>query len=278
MVFPSLTSIAIATAVIIVAGFIATIVHSLLRAILDTRSSKPASIWISRSSQYLIYGAAFYYSFYHILNLNFAAIAASAGILGVAVAFSSQQIIQNVIAGLLITVRRPIRLEDYISIGFPDIGISKVKDMSLFQVTLKNLDGRLIYVPNSTILTQVITNYTRSTALMVSIPITVSEVKNLDSVRKSALETAKNDPGILPNIPLKERNILKDIAPQVYRAIGDSAKKKDYSPIIITKSLASTGITLEARLWITDIAHRDQIISRYLDSLNEALAKQNITL
>jgi len=131
MTIPSVTSIAFATAVIIVAGLIASIIHSILRALLDNRTSKATSVWISRTSQYVIYAAAFYYAFYKILELNFAAMAASAGILGIAVAFSSQQIIQNVIAGLLITIRRPIRLEDYISIGFPDIGISKVKDVNI---------------------------------------------------------------------------------------------------------------------------------------------------
>jgi len=106
----------------------------------------------------------------------------------------------------------------------------------------------------------------------------VSDLKRLDKIKEEALETAKNDPGILPNIPLREKNILRDIAPQVYKALTDNNKKRDYSPILITRSLSSTGITLEARLWITDIAHKDAIISRYLESLNAHLQKEGISL
>ena len=276
MVFPTISSIALASAIILIAGFIASIIHSLIRAILDKRISRAASIWTARIVQYAIYAFAIYVAFYNVLKLNFAGIAASAGILGIAVAFSSQQIVQNVIAGVLITIRRPIQLEDYISIGFPDVGICKVKDITIFQVVLKNVDGRLFYVPNATILTQVITNYTKSNALRMSVPLNITNANNAEKIKGIAMNVAKRDSRILPNIPLKQKNILKDIAPQIYSILGDSTAKKNYDPSIITKGLSGSGMSLEIRFWITDIAKRDEIISHYLDSLSAALQNEGI--
>jgi len=59
------------------------------------------------------------------------------------VAFSSRQIIQNVIAGILITINRPTRLEVWVIIsGRPETGLSRVQDTSLTTTILQELDGR----------------------------------------------------------------------------------------------------------------------------------------
>lgn len=68
-------------------------------------------------------------------------------------AVSSTQIIQNVLAGILITINRPVQLEEWVSVsGRPEIGPGKVQDIS-FTTTLKGLDGGLILTPNSSIIT-----------------------------------------------------------------------------------------------------------------------------
>lgn len=95
-----------------------------------------------------------YYSFTEVLEFDFTAFLASMGLIGIAIAFSSQQVIQNMMAGVLIFVTRPVQLEDWVAIGgLPDTGIGRVKDINWTRTVLRNQDDRIVFIPNSNIIT-----------------------------------------------------------------------------------------------------------------------------
>ena len=91
--------------------------YALMRRLFDDKLSLRNSKLIARVIEYTLYTLGFYYGVRYVLNLDLNALIASLGIFSIAVAFGSQQIIQNFIAGLLISVGRPIQLDDWVEIG-----------------------------------------------------------------------------------------------------------------------------------------------------------------
>jgi small-conductance mechanosensitive channel len=96
--------------------------YALMRRLFDDKLSLRDSKLIARVIEYILYTLGFYYGVRYLLNLDLNALLASLGIFSIAIAFGSQQIIQNFIAGLLISVGRPIQLDDWVEIG--DTGIT----------------------------------------------------------------------------------------------------------------------------------------------------------
>ena len=156
--------------------------YAMIRKLLDDRLSHRNSKIISKAIEYIIFIAGLSYGFYFILGLELKAFAASLGIIGIAVAFASQQIIQNLMAGLLIAVSRPVQLDDWIEMS--GTGISNVKDITLIRTVLRDSSGRLYYIPNSVLISSTIINYTRSGFVEIPVSLKVPHGSDIEKIRK----------------------------------------------------------------------------------------------
>ena len=86
---------------------------------------------------------------------SFAALLASAG---VAVGMALSGNLQNFAGGLVILILRPFKIGDYIEFG----GISgTVRSIQIFNTILNTPDNKVIFVPNNSIATGTLTNYSR---------------------------------------------------------------------------------------------------------------------
>jgi small-conductance mechanosensitive channel len=92
--------------------FLGNLTYMLLRWALDGRVSPGAAKWAAAISQYAVIIGGGYASTRYLLAFDLRAFTASLGVLGIVIAFSSRQIIQNGIAGVLITINRPVQLEE----------------------------------------------------------------------------------------------------------------------------------------------------------------------
>ena len=90
------------------------------------------------------------------LGIQIGPILATAGIVGVAIGFGAQSLVQDVISGFFILLEDAIRLGDVVQIE--DKG-GVVERMTLRMVILRDLSGNLHYIRNGQI--QVITNMTK---------------------------------------------------------------------------------------------------------------------
>jgi small conductance mechanosensitive channel len=150
------------------------VAYVLMRQLLDGRLSRRDSKLLARATHYAVLFGGIYLGIHHVLGKDLTAFAASLGVFSIALAFSSQQIIQNLIAGLLIAIERPIQLEELIEVGgAPETGICKVKDITLTTTVLRNTNGRLIYLPNSVVLSSRIINYTKSGFVELPVQLTI---------------------------------------------------------------------------------------------------------
>lgn len=122
---------------------------------------------------YLIFVVLLYAADLWILGLDLNAMIASLGIISIALALASQQIISNLLAGLLITIDRTIRLDDWVDFGGdPATGIVRVRDLTFTRTILEDRDGRVFSVPNAALLSSKIVNYSKSG--YIEIPVDIS--------------------------------------------------------------------------------------------------------
>lgn len=260
--------------------FLGNLAYMLLRRVLDGRVSRGTAKWTSAVLQYGITLGGIYASARHFLAFDPTAFAASLGILGIVIAFSSRQIIQNVIAGVLITINRPIQLEEWVSVsGRPETGPGKVQDISL-TTTPKGLDGGLILTPNSSIITSKVINYSRAGLLEVSIPLAVPITADLTRVEEIALTAAHDHPLILTHVEPAERSALQSLfdLPYIGRLSSDlpRADQAFLEPKVQVSSIKEEWIRLTVRVWIRQIHERDRIVSEYLDQAIERLKAEGL--
>jgi len=106
----------------------------LVRRLLDEHLAYNHSKAFARIYQYAVLATGVYLGFWEVLGLDLAALLASLGILGLGVALASQQILMNAFAGLLLSVIRPIKVDEWVDVsGLPMTGMARVKDINLYE-------------------------------------------------------------------------------------------------------------------------------------------------
>jgi potassium efflux system protein len=99
----------------------------------------------------------------HTMGLNLTSLTVFAGALGVGIGFGLQNIANNLISGLIILAERPVRMEDWVSIGDNQGIISRIGMRSLVLTTWDNQD---VIIPNADLITSPVTNWTLSDNLI----------------------------------------------------------------------------------------------------------------
>jgi potassium efflux system protein len=83
--------------------------------------------------------------------------------LGVGIGFGMQNVINNFISGLLLLVERPLRLGDIVSVG-GETGV--VEQIGIRSLRLKTFDQFDVIVPNSAVISDTFTNWSRTDQVM----------------------------------------------------------------------------------------------------------------
>ncbi len=113
-----------------------------------------------------------------------------------AVALALKDSLANVAGGFLILVNRPFKRGDEISImtnGVQAAG-GLVDDIDLMVTRLHTWDNQIVTVPNGTVTTSVVKNFTEAGLRRVDFTILVGYGQDLDQVREVLLKTAKDTP------------------------------------------------------------------------------------
>jgi len=145
------------------AGIVAKVLYYIFRRYLDRKVTKKSSKGIARFFEYAVFFIALYISFVWFLGLNLNTLFVSLGIISLAVALAAQQFLENVLAGLVISVTKPYELEDWVDVGgTPVTKLARVRDISMMFTELRDLDGKTLTLPNSYMLGSKVVNYTKA--------------------------------------------------------------------------------------------------------------------
>ncbi len=89
------------------------------------------------------------------LNRLATGLLASSAVLGIVLGLAARQLLANPMAGILLSISQPIRIGDTVTIA-DETG--RVDDLTLSHTFLDTGDGRLVIVPNETVVTSVVVN------------------------------------------------------------------------------------------------------------------------
>ena len=138
---------------------------------------------------------------------SFLALFASAGL---AIGMALSGTLQNFAGGVVLLLLRPYKVGDYIEAQGQS---GTVESIDLFSTCLKTPDNQTIYVPNNTIATSIIDNYSQSETRRVDWTLSISYGDDVDVARREILAMMESD-----------ARVLKDTVPVVYvKNLGESS-------------------------------------------------------
>ncbi|HEY0923321.1 mechanosensitive ion channel family protein [Rheinheimera pacifica] len=117
-----------------------------------------------------------------------------AGVIGIALGFAFRNIVENYLAGVLLSTRNPFAIGDAIQVN--DM-TGKVMRLTSRDTVLMTLDGNHLRIPNSLIITSPMTNFSRNPLRRFEFNVGVSVDLDLLVVRQLAIATLQAMPGIL---------------------------------------------------------------------------------
>lgn len=138
----------------------------------------------------LIFSIAYLFFLFKIWNINLTPLLASAGVLGLAMAFAAQDTVANVFGGISLFADRTYEIGDFIIIDDQHRG--EIIDIGLRSTKLKTRDDVLIVVPNSVMANSKVINESGiHPKLRVRIDVDVVYGSDLDKVEKVLMDLAK---------------------------------------------------------------------------------------
>lgn len=158
-----------AIGIIVVAGVAAMLVRRLTLKTLEPSVAPFVARLLARLVALVAFGLGFVYALDRV-GVSIAPILGLLGLFGLAIAFAFQEVLENFIAGVFLSVRRPFSEGDEIT---TDDYEGVVEDVSLRAVTMKTYDGQRVYIPNASVWRNPIVNHTeldsRRTTLVVGV-------------------------------------------------------------------------------------------------------------
>ena len=170
-----------------------------------------------------------------LFNLGLAGMAGSlmagAGVTAIILGFAFKDIAENFLAGILLAISRPFVIGDIIEVN----GVKgPVLQVDLRTTQIKTVDGRDIFIPNSIVIKNVFTNYTRDGYLRLDLTVGLDFNDNIEKARSLIIDHLKKQPDILP----------------------------DPAPNVVLEELGESAVTVKVMFW-TNIFHtakKDQVL------------------
>jgi len=145
----------------------------------------------------------------------------AAGASAVVLGFAFKDIGENFIAGIILAFNRPFDVEDTVEIGD---NFGKVKALEFRYTKLKTFDGKDVYIPNSDVLTEPVTNFTEDGFYRWSFIIGIAYEDNIDGAKKTVMEALRKEPLVIED--------------------------QDHENFVIEDELATSTVNLKVFFWV----------------------------
>ena len=147
------------------------------------------------------------------VGLDIAPLLASAGVLGLAIGFGAQKLVQDIITGIFIQFENAMNVGDVVTVG-GTTGV--VERLTIRSVSLRDLSGAFHVIPFSSV--DMVTNFVREFGYFVC-DMGVAYRENIDEVKQAMLDAFEE----LRSDPEQAKSIMGDLEWFGINAFGDSA-------------------------------------------------------
>ena len=212
-------SIIIAVLIYIAGKALIMLINRMMEKMLCRRQVDPTIQTFLKSLVNILLMALLIISVVSALGVNttsFAALLASAG---VAVGMALSGNLQNLAGGIVVLLFRPFKVGDYIEAQ--GVG-GTVQEIQIFHSILNTPDNKKIYLPNGSLSSGNITNYSKEPTRRVDFTISIDYGESIDKVREVLKEIVTNDQRVLTT-------------PQ---------------PVIALNALADSSVNIALRVWV----------------------------
>ena len=217
-------SIIIAVIIYIVGKALIMLINRMMEKMLSRRQVDPTIQTFLKSLVNILLMALLIISVVSALGVNttsFAALLASAG---VAVGMALSGNLQNLAGGIVVLLFRPFKVGDYIEAQ--GVG-GTVQEIQIFHTILNTPDNKKIYLPNGSLSSGNITNYSKEPTRRVDFTISIDYGESIDKVREVLKEIITNDQRVLTTPePVIALNALADSSVNI--ALRIWVKSEDY--------------------------------------------------
>jgi small-conductance mechanosensitive channel len=183
------------------------------------------------------------------MGLGFQQIALIASALSVGIGFGLQQIVQNFVAGIILLIERPVKVDDWVNVDGCE---GEVRRIRVRATEVRTLDRTTVIIPNSDFITKVVQN--RSTG----------------SPRgRLALQFAVTDQADLR----RARDLIERTA------AGQDTVLKSPAPAVFIDSLSEDGaVHLTCRVFASEPRNGDQVRTQIFQAVLDAAAEAKLAL
>ena len=153
------------------------------------------------------------------LGVNITSILALFASATLAIGMALSGTMQNFAGGVMILLLKPYRVGDFISAQGQS---GTVKEIMLFSTCIETIDKQTIYIPNSSISTAIIDNYSVSELRRADITVSIAYGDDVDVARAEIMALFKADERILA----------------------------EPAPVVVVSALADSSVNLSVRMWV----------------------------
>jgi small conductance mechanosensitive channel len=181
------------------------------------------------------------------LGVNVTSMIAGLGIAGLAISFAAQDTIANIISGVTLMLDQPFKQGDWIALGDTHATVTEVR---LRTTVLTTFDNETIVIPNQSLASERIINYTLTPRARVRVNVGIAYKDNIDAARTVMLGLLEGDERILP----------------------------DPAPVVVVTGLGASSVDLQMRFWTENPGDKFPLTAEYTEKAKNALDAANIEI
>lgn len=181
------------------------------------------------------------------LGIHVGAALTGIGVIGLAIGFMAQDSLSNIVAGFLISIDKPFRVGDYITVGDQ---YGRIELITMRTTRIRTQDNTYVVIPNQKIIDDVVIDHTANGDTRINVAVTIAYESSIETARAAVLKAVADIEGVLGNP----------------------------APDVVVDKLADSGVNLLVRVWIADSSKERRVYYQTTETVKRALDAAHIEI
>jgi small-conductance mechanosensitive channel len=207
-----------ALAIFIVSIYLARMISNILRRVLNKRKAPEGVTHLL--AQLILWSIVIMGAITALQRFfDVTAFLAGLGILGFTIGFAMQDVMKNLVSGIILLIQQPFHIGEVIGAAGFD---GTVQQIDLRTTEMETTDGRIVTLPNASVLSSPIINYTRARRLRVDLSLSLPHTIDPNTTRQLVLDAIQGVAGFV----------------------------SEPAPVVVFNNLTSSAMELIVNFWI----------------------------